>query len=750
MVFLPNKSMKFKLTAIMMAICTVVLLAATVAFLTYELISSRRTMVQDFSTLAKVIGTNCSAALVFDDPEAARETLSALIAEPHIISATIYSKTGDEFADYRPEKRQRSMPEEESGTAGQLIAQMATSGQGGYEFHTSHLHVFQTIRLDSETIGSVHLQAGLGRLYSRLARYSLICLAIMAACLAVAFFLAAMLRGMISRPILNLVKTMDIISREKDYGIRVTKESNDEIGTLIDGFNEMLAQIQERDEALYFTQFFVDHTADAAFWANCDGRLFYVNEAACRSLGRSRDELLTMHVTDLDPQLPAEQWRNHWNEVRKRGSFTLQSVHQRSSGEIFPVEITVQHLEFRGSEYLCLFVRDVTERSQLEAQLHRAQKMEAIGNLVAGVAHDLNNILSGLVSYPELLLMDLPEDSPLRETVVIIRDSGRKAAAVVQDLLTLARRGVAVKEVLNLNEIISDYLSSPEFEDLRSFHNNVTFETHVDQDLLNVSGSPFHLSKAIMNLVSNAAEAMPNGGRVEIRTEIRYVEKPIKGYDEVREGDYVVLQITDTGAGIPEQDLKRIFEPFYTKKVMGRSGTGLGMTVVWGTVKDHNGYIDVDSVEGSGTSFFVYLPATREGIIAKEHELSIEDYRGDEKILVIDDIEEQRLIASAMLKKLGYSVATSASGEEAIEYLRENRADLIVLDMILEGGMDGLEAYQQILQLHPGQKAIIASGFSETERVKQAEQLGAGTYLKKPYTLAKMGLAVRTELDKGK
>lgn len=144
------------------------------------------------------------------------------------------------------------------------------------------------------------------------------------------------------------------------------------------------------------------------------------------------------------------------------------------------------------------------------------------------------------------------------------------------------------------------------------------------------------------------------------------------------------------------------------------------------------------------------MPVSREGITPKKHELSIADYQGHEKILVIDDVEELRLIASAMLKKLGYSVATAASGEEAVEYLQENHADLIVLDMILEGGMDGLETYQKILRYHPGQKAVIASGFSETERVKQTQQMGAGGYLKKLYTLAKLGLAVRTELDKDK
>jgi len=262
-------------------------------------------------------------------------------------------------------------------------------------------------------------------------------------------------------------------------------------------------------------------------------------------------------------------------------------------------------------------------------------------------------------------------------------------------------------------------------------------------------GSPVHLSKTVMNLISNAAEAMPDGGTIVVSTQNRYIDKPVKGYEDVREGDYVTLTVSDTGIGIPAEDTERIFEPFYTKKVMGRSGTGLGMTVVWGTVKDHNGYIDVQSTEGKGTTFILSFPVTRKEPAGDENRLSIEDYTGrGEAILVVDDVEEQRKIASGILKKLGYSVTTVSSGEEAAEYMKDHSADLLVLDMIMDPGIDGLETYERILKLHPAQKAIIASGFSESERVKQAQKLGAGGYVKKPYLMEKLGIAVRNELDK--
>jgi two-component system cell cycle sensor histidine kinase/response regulator CckA len=174
-----------------------------------------------------------------------------------------------------------------------------------------------------------------------------------------------------------------------------------------------------------------------------------------------------------------------------------------------------------------------------------------------------------------------------------MQESGKKAAAIVQDLLTLTRRGVVTEEVVNINYIIYEYLQSPEHERLMSYHPEIQLETNIENDLLNILGSPVHLTKTVMNLISNAAEALPNGGKIIISTSNRYLDRPIKDYDDIEEGDYVILSVSDNGIGISPEDVERIFEPFFTKKVMGRSGTGLGMAVVWGTIRDHKGYIDV-------------------------------------------------------------------------------------------------------------------------------------------------------------
>jgi len=395
------------------------------------------------------------------------------------------------------------------------------------------------------------------------------------------------------------------------------------------------------------------------------------------------------------------------------------------------------------------FIEDITERKQLESRLQQAQKMEAIGTLAGGVAHDLNNILSGMVSYPELLLMDLPDDSPLKQPLLTIQQSGQKAAAIVQDLLTLARRGVSVRENIDLNQLIEQYLNSPEHQKILEYHPGIEVVSDLDPGLLNIVGSPVHLSKTVMNLVSNAAEAMPKGGCIRIATDICYIDQSPKGYDTVKEGDYVRLKVSDDGVGISSEDIDRIFEPFFTKKTMGRSGTGLGMAVVWGTVKDHSGYIDLQSNLGAGTKFTLHFPVSRTEIEKDKPKISIDRYRGrGESILIIDDVKEQRNIASQMLEKLGYNVKSVPSGEEALMYLKENAADLLVLDMIMNPGIDGLETYKKILEFHPAQKAVIASGYSESDLVKEAQSMGAGAYIKKPYSFEKIGMAVKSELGK--
>jgi PAS domain S-box-containing protein len=606
--------------------------------------------------------------------------------------------------------------------------------------------------------------------------------------------LALYISRYLSKPIIQLAQAANRMAEGELTG-NVQIETTGEVKILVDSFNQMTEELQQKTALLNV------RLEEASKRKEDLERINLELEGAKKTLAEreQRYRMLTgnlpgvVYRVDLksknkpqffnDMLLPMTGYTD--KELKSTGLCVLNAMmlptdrdaaiakieNAISEKSLFEIEYRIKHKKGRIKYFLergrpiygssgepqCIdgVILDVTEseaaaneKKMLEAQLQRALKMEAVGTLAGGVAHDLNNILSGIVSYPELILLDLDADSPLREPIETIQNSGKRAAEIVQDLLTLARRGVTVKDVVNLNECVRDYLESPEFRSLKSF--NTTFELDVDLDvnLLNMSGSKVHLTKTIMNLVSNATEAMPAGGRLYISTENKYIDRPIIGYDDVDEGDYTVLTVSDSGTGISPKDIDRVFEPFYTTKEMGKSGTGLGMAVVWGTVKDHNGYVNVESVLGKGTTFKLYFPVTREEKVDAAS-IHLKSYSGNkESILIVDDSKTQRDISSSMLKRLDYSVSTVSSGEEAVQYLKDKSVDLVILDMIMDPGIDGLDTYKKIISIHPRQKAIIASGYSETDRIKEAQRLGAGTYVKKPYTLENIGLAVKAELGK--
>ncbi len=517
------------------------------------------------------------------------------------------------------------------------------------------------------------------------------------------------------------------------------RDSEKKYRELVENANSIIMRRDIKGNITFFNEFaqnFFGYSENEILGKSLEGTIFPENESTRNYL----DKLLNLLKHASEKPIVNENQNVLRNGTKVWIAWTYRPIFDRDGNimEILCIGTDITELKRSGQE-----------KRDLEARLQRAQKMEAIGTLAGGVAHDLNNILSGIVSYPELLLMDIPQESPLRKPILTIQKAGERAAAIVQDLLTLARRGVITTKVVNLNTTISEYLKSPEFENLKIYHPNVHVKTDFDTNLLNILGSPIHLTKTVMNLVTNAVEAIPDLGEIIISTENRYIDESLNGYDKVKQGDYVTLSVRDTGIGIPAEDVERIFEPFYTKKVMGKSGTGLGMAVVWGTVKDHKGYIDVKSSEGKGTQFTLYFPVIRQELATDQSMVSMNDVMGNgESILVVDDVEAQREIASEILMKLGYSVLSVSSGEEAVDYMKNHSADLLVLDMIMEPGIDGLDTYKKILEIHPNQKAIITSGYSETDRVREAQRLGATSYVKKPYLLDKIGQVVRDELNK--
>ena len=535
-------------------------------------------------------------------------------------------------------------------------------------------------------------------------------------------------------------------------------------GKEVTGFTEITREITDRKiteealrESLGFISGLLEHSPNAIIVFNTDTSVKYVNPAFEKFSGYSAEEA-------LNTKAPYPWWVDtpEYGTTEERLKLGLKGIqhserrYKKKNGEDFWVDLNVTPILENGELSFSLSTWiDITERKnsenekkRLEEKLQRSQKMESLGLLAGGVAHDLNNILSGIVSYPELLLLDISEDSALRKPIETIRESGNRAVAIVQDLITIARGAATTKQPLKMNRVINDYLSSPEFRRLEQYNPAVTYKTVLEDSLLNINGSYIHLRKVIMNLVANASEAIEKIGVVTISTANRYLDKPLKAYDDVRTGEYAVLSVSDNGTGISPEDLNRIFEPFYSKKVMGRSGTGLGLAVVWNVIQEHDGYINVTS-DKNGTVFELYFPITRTEMFETDSSISIEDFKGNgEKILVVDDLENQRVITGRMLEKLGYMVHTASSGEAAVEYLKDNSVDLVILDMIMDPGINGKETYERIIKIHPSQKAVIVSGFAETDDVKATLKMGAGQFIRKPITLQTLGFSIMQELKK--
>jgi signal transduction histidine kinase/ActR/RegA family two-component response regulator len=385
--------------------------------------------------------------------------------------------------------------------------------------------------------------------------------------------------------------------------------------------------------------------------------------------------------------------------------------------------------------------RDISQRRNIERQLLRAQRLETAGRISGQVAHDFNNLLSPLVGFSELIKLQLPEDHRAQHYCDLMIQAAEQMAQINQDLLTMGRRGHFDQVSVNLNEIIEQVIAQ-----LSPMPPTLVVDLQLAEQLLPVSAAPAQLARVVTNLVVNAREAMQEIGALTLRTSNVYVDRPAGRMVQVAVGEYVRLEVTDTGGGIAPDILDKIFDAFFTTRPPERRrGAGLGLSVVQAVVEDHRGYVDVATEAGRGTTFSVYLPITRTPIA---HPESAPIIGGAESILVVDDDPFQRAVASELLTSLGYTVSVASSGEEALTKLEAEPADLLLLDMVMPPGIDGAKTFEEVKRRNPEQRAILLSGFAQTERVRAAQDAGAGAFLHKPVTRETLAAAVRTELER--
>jgi PAS domain S-box-containing protein len=487
----------------------------------------------------------------------------------------------------------------------------------------------------------------------------------------------------------------------------------------------------------------VDNANDAIFIVQ-DGVVKFPNPKVLEIIGYSADYLASTPFASLiapvDRDMVVERHKKRLlgEKVPTTYSFRLMN----KAGDLLWAQVNAVLITWEGKPAVLCFLRDITLQKKLEAQLQYAHKIEAVGTLAGGIAHDFNNLLMGIQGNVSLMLMDVHSDQPNYERLKNIEKQVQSGARLTSHLLGYARKGKYEVKLLDLNHLV--YETSDTFGRTKK---EIAIHRELAKDLFAIEADPVQIEQVLLNLYVNAADAMPGGGKLILKSS-KVTHKDMKGkLYEPKRGRYVLLTVTDTGTGMYKKTMERIFDPFFTTKEMGR-GTGLGLASAYGIIKGHGGYIDVDSKRGHGTTFSIYLPASKEKV-GKAVESAERLIRGTGTVLLVDDEKIILEVGRELLEGMGYRVLTATDGEEAIKVYKKNRnnIDIVVLDMVMPG-MGGGEAYDHMKGVNPEIKVLLSSGYSIDGEAGKILERGCDGFIQKPFTMKELSCEIGKILTK--
>jgi PAS domain S-box-containing protein len=486
-----------------------------------------------------------------------------------------------------------------------------------------------------------------------------------------------------------------------------------------------------RHDAEFFCRLF-DHAAETTLVYDADYRIVEANERACRELGYERRELIGVRVRDVAPALDPTR-------SRPPAPGTIRGELRHKDGTMFPVETRVAVAEVTGRTYHLAHSRGTSAEKQLEADLHRvesqlrqSQKMEGVGRLAGGIAHDFNNLLTIINGYSELLAQRLPK-GPNRDMIVEMGRAGERAAELTRQLLAYSRKQILQTRVFDLNAAVADQARMLR----RLIGEDITMTLDLSARHARVCADPGQTEQVLMNLTVNARDAMPRGGTLTVRTaDLSFEDLPSDIDASVRPGPFVLLEVSDTGTGMPPEVRSRVFEPFFTTKGVGK-GTGLGLATVQGVVRQHGGHVAVESEPGRGSTFRVYLPriVTEAGPAAAHDRPAPKAPRGQGTVLLAEDEEGVRRLTRAILESNGYEVLEAPDGASALEvvYRHPGAVDLLVSDVIMPG-MNGAELAKAVRSIRPDLRVLLMSGYTEESLFRRGGDTVREEVLNKPFT----------------
>lgn len=513
-----------------------------------------------------------------------------------------------------------------------------------------------------------------------------------------------------------------------------------------------VTQSKRAEESLRLTQFAMDRAPDSILWVDDQGNFVYANRAACSSMGFTQDELLRMKVFDIDPDFPESGWEQHKTDLKRLGKMTFEGHHRTKDGRLFPVEVTTNYIEYKGLFLGIAFDRDITERKKAEEErdklqnrLFQAQKMESLGILAGGVAHDFNNLLQIMGGNIEMLLRKKHPGHPDEIRLKTVAGSIDRAGKLVQQLLLFGRKAPVQRKPLDLNREVSEAVKILE----RTIPKMILIKRNLASNLWPVSADPVQVEQVLLNLGTNAVDAMPHGGKLLIETRNIILDVGPMGRNmETLPGRYVLLTVTDTGYGMSREVLTHVFDPFFTTKEVGK-GTGLGLASTYGIVKAHGGHIQCYSEPGQGATFKIYWPVSDQQGLLFDSPVALDmPQGGSETILIVDDEPEILELTRELLESFGYQVLTAQTGEQVLEVFdqRKQKIDLVLLDLNMPG-MGGTKCLQRLIARDPSARVLISSGYAENGHAREALSSGARGFIGKPYQMTELAAKIREVLD---
>ena len=750
----PSESIKSKITLIMVAVAGLATFFAVITFVVFDLYRFNSELDKEMNSLADVVGSNSVTAVEFKDREVADEILRSLYNNPRVIAGFIYLENGKELASFERVKVDLKPSDIESNSKKNI-------------FTDKYRSFDRPIILNEKTVGNIVLVSDLQQFRKSVRRYIAIVLLILAVNLFIIYLLSINFQKLISNPVSNLASLVGKVSKTKDYSIRAEKNSNDEIGYLVEKFNEMLENIQQSDKALQsahselenrvkerteelekevyerkrvtevlresqkMLSTVMDNIPQAIFWKDSNSVYLGCNKTFADHAGLK-------YPSDVfgktDDELPwDEEDRKTYLEAEKKVFETKNPVYkniekQRQKNKQAVIEINRVPLLDSENNTIGLLgtYEDITQRSAMEEDLARAQRLESLGILAGGIAHDFNNLLTGILGNITLSRTLIKSGENIGDRLKDAEFASLRARDLTMQLLTFAKGGEPIKKVVLLEHVLTQSAN------LSLRGSNVVCNFEIDNDLWPVEIDEGQISQVINNILINSNQAMPEGGKVLIEASNVTIDE--KSKINLEAGKYVKVTIEDEGIGIPAEYLDKVFDPYFTTK---KDGHGLGLASCYSIIKKHNGLIYVNSELGRGSEFIFYLPANSEYI--SEVNKEIKTYQaGNGRILFMDDEEIIRNVAKEMLESEGYSIEFAAEGREAIDMYKKSvntkhKFDIVILDLTVPGGLGGKDTIREIIKIDPDVRAIVSSGYSNDPVMAEYKDYGFSEFVPKPY-----------------